>query len=257
MHHWMHAPTTLSTASLLGSGGTVTRWDYLVIHLAKSTDSLTLPSGLDEHVREKWSIVSEVSDDILAGYADAHIKRLSNAVPTLPTGWSASDYSCLDASMPPPDVEASLALQAYPFNSNKDSDSPVVLKDWIRALGTRHTGPVQMLNLDCCNPGRRPDFDAYIMAFSASIGSKYGGEGTVMSFGHDVTEWPSRKEEGEMTVAEAKESGEGYGMEGGTVVGWEDVKLLDDPESAEADRKYKVGVLRNGPIVCCTEVEIE
>ncbi|KAK5704976.1 hypothetical protein LTR97_002090 [Elasticomyces elasticus] len=268
VHHWMHAPTTLSTAALLGNGETITQWHFLIIYPASSPESLDLPSGLQHHVREKWSITAGVSDDLLANFAAAQAKRVSNAVPPLPAGWSATDYSGLDASIPPADVEASLALEAYSFGSNNTSDSPVVLKDWIRAFGTKHTGPVQMLNLDCCNPGRRPDFYSYIMAFSASVGSRYGGDATVLSFGQDVTEWSTRKEEGELTVAEAKESEKGYGTRKGQVAGWEDValvwypsiwhfaKLLDDPEYAEADRKFKVGVLRDGPIVCCTEVEM-
>jgi len=32
--------------------------------------------------------------------------------------------------------------------------------------------------------------------------------------------------------------------------------MLDDPEYAAADRKYKIGVLRDGPLIMCTEVEL-
>ncbi|TKA74548.1 hypothetical protein B0A55_04439 [Friedmanniomyces simplex] len=270
VHHWMHAPTTLSTVALLGSGATVAQWHYLLIHPTSSPHSLSLPTGLAPHVQEKWSLTSGISDDLLAHYAPAQAKRLSNPIPPLPPGWSTSNHSGLDASIPPTDLEASLALKALPLGSNKNTDTPVALKDWIRAFGTQHPGPVQMLNLLSFNPGRRADFYSYIAAFSASVGSKYGGEGAILSFGHDVTEWSSRKEEGAgmMTVAEAKESEKGYGTQEGQVVGWEDVglvwypsiwhfaKLLDDPEYAAADRKYKVGVLRDGPLVCCMEVEM-
>ncbi|KAK5704636.1 hypothetical protein LTR17_021730 [Elasticomyces elasticus] len=268
VHHWMHAPTTLSIPALLGSGPTVTSWHYLVVHLASSPESVDLPGILNQHVVEKWSITCGVPDQLLANLAAANKKRLSNPVSLLPTGWNPTDHSGLDASIPPTDVEASLSLEAHAFGSNKQSDSLFVLKDWIRAFGTKHTGPVQMLNLDCCNPGRRPDFYLYIMAFGTSVGIKYGGDATIFTGGQDVTEWSTRKTEGELTVAEAKESEKGYGTREGQVAGWEDValvwypsiwhfaKLLDDPEYAEADRKFKVGVLRDGPIVCCTEVEM-
>ncbi|KAK3111242.1 hypothetical protein LTR53_013697 [Teratosphaeriaceae sp. CCFEE 6253] len=268
VHHWMHAPTTLSTAGLIGSGATMKQWHHLIIHTASSPQALSLPPGLDDHVQEKWSITSEISDDILSSYTTALAPRLASTPPPLPPGWSASDTSGLDASVPPPDLEVSLGLQSHAFGADRETEKPVVLKDWIRSFGQTHTGPVQMLNLDSCNPGRRPDFYGYIVAFGDVGGKIYGGGATLFTFGHDVTEWSSREGEGEMTVAQAKEKGEGYGTREGPVVGWEDValvsypsiwhfaKLLDDPRYAEADRKYKIGVLRDGPLVCCTEVDV-
>jgi len=35
---------------------------------------------------------------------------------------------------------------------------------------------------------------------------------------------------------------------------WHFGKLLDDLDYAEADRKFKVGVVLDNPILCCTEV---
>ncbi|KAK0776860.1 hypothetical protein LTR75_016123 [Friedmanniomyces endolithicus] len=269
VHHWIHAPSTLSTAALLGSTDTVTQWQYLLIHQTSSPESFTLPPGLNQHVRDKWSITAEISNDLLANYAAAQAKRLSNPIPPLPTGWSASNHSALDAAIAPPDLEASLALEAHALGSNKSTDSPVVLIDWLRAFGTRHAGPVQMFNLLSYNPGRRQGFYGYLAAFAGFAGSKYGGEGAILNIGHEVEDWSSREEEGVMTVKEAKESEKGYGTEDGQLVGWEDValvwypsiwhfaKMLDDPEYAEADRKYKVGVMRDGPLCCCTEIEME
>ncbi|KAK0290916.1 hypothetical protein LTR35_001637 [Friedmanniomyces endolithicus] len=269
VHHWIHAPTTVSTAALLGSTDTVTQWQYLLVHQTRTPDSLTLPPSLDLHVQRKWSITAEVSNDLLANYANAQAKRLSNPIPPLPTGWSASNHSALDAAIAPPDLEVSLALEAHSLGSNTKTDSPVILKDWIRAFGTRHAGPVQMFNLLSYNPGRRQDFYGYLAAFADFAGSKYGGEGAILNIGHEVEDWSSREEEGVMTVKEAKESEKGYGTKHGQLVGWEDValvwypsiwhfaKMLDDPEYAEADRKYKVGVMRDGPLCCCTEIEME
>jgi hypothetical protein len=71
-----------------------------------------------------------------------------------------------------------------------------------------------------------------------------------------VTDWSSRAAEG-VEVADPKAGGSGV---------WEDValvwypslwhfaKLLDDPDYAVADRTFKQGVLRDNPILCCTEV---
>ncbi|KAK0268057.1 hypothetical protein LTR91_001584 [Friedmanniomyces endolithicus] len=269
VNHWIHAPSTLSTAALLGSTDTVTKWQHLLIHQTSTPDSLALPTGLDEHVKEKWSITAEVSDDLLATYAAAQAKRLSNPIPPLPTCWSATNHSGLDAATAPPDLEASIALEAHPLGSNKKTDSPVVLRDWLRAFGTRHAGPVQVFNLLSYNPGRRQDFYGYLAAFAGFAGSKYGGEGAILHIGHEVGDWSSREDEGVMTVKEATESAKGYGTKDGPLVGWEDValvwypsiwhfaKMLDDPEYAEADRKYKVGVMRDGPLCCCTELEME
>ena len=72
-----------------------------------------------------------------------------------------------------------------------------------------------------------------------------------------------------MTIAEAEKSAKGYGGAEGEKVGWKDTalvwypsiwhfgELLGDPEYEETDRKFKRGVLRDGSILCCTEVVVE
>lgn len=257
-HHWIHEPRDLSTAALLG-----TKWEYHIIHHTSSPDSLALPPGMEEHVTAKWSIAGETPESILETYHSTHEARLSAPVTPLPSGWSAEDHSGLDASIPPPDLEASLALKSYPLGSNRDTDKRIVLKDFIRSFGVLHKGPVQMLNLLSCLPGQRPRIYAYFQAFGESVGKKYDGAAMIPQFG--VTDWMTRKEEGELTIAEAKN----YGTEEGEKVGWEDAalvwypslwhfaKLLDDSAYAEADRKFKQGVLRDNPILMCSEVYIE
>lgn len=73
-----------------------------------------------------------------------------------------------------------------------------------------------------------------------------------------VTDWSSRASEG-AKVADPQAGGSGV---------WEDValvwypslwhfaKLLDDPDYADADRKFKVGAVRDNPILCCRAVEL-
>lgn len=107
-----------------------------------------------------------------------------------------------------------------------------------------------MFNLLSYLPEQRPRYLQYVAAFQESVGIKYGGEPVVLGFG--VHDWSSRKEE------EGKEEGR-----------WEDTALIyypslwhfgkmsDDEAYVEVDRKFKQGVLRDNPLMCCTEVEIE
>jgi len=218
-HHWIHSPQVISVKGLVGDGATVTKWDHLLIfHSPSAPESLALPSSLVQHISHKWSIAAPAfSDDAIAAYPAEHERRTAQPIPPLPPGWSALDHSGLDASDPPPDLEASLGLTSYPLGANRETDRPIVLKDYFREFGKEHAGPVQMSNLDSTNPGRRRDFYGYIQAFGASIGIRYGGEAAI--HGTDPTDWSSREAEGEVTVAEARRAGR-YGVVGAQVVGW-------------------------------------
>ena len=247
------------------------KWDYILVHRTSNLKCLDLPDylKLDEGVnlvKEKWSITVDTSEEMLASYPTAQKARLDDECAPLPLGWSAQDHSALDAATPPPDLEASLALRSHALGADKTREVPVLLKDWIRDFGQSRSGPVSMLNLLAYNPGKRSQFQQYIAAFAASVGIKHGGEAQLL--GSNIHSWSSRHAEHELNVEEAKRSERGYDVEGGSVVGWEDVgliwypsiwhfaMLLDDPEYAEADRKFKIGTLRDGPILCCTEVEL-
>jgi len=250
--HWVHSPKT-SLDALTGTGPEMQRWDYLLIANVVSSDHLAVPQYLEGKITNHWSISAPVDDAQLSTLSETDSQRASNAVPTLPPGWSLSDYSSLTASVPPSDVEASLALASTPLGSSKQS-LPTDLKAFISSFGASHTGPVNMFNIVACQPGQRMRFFGYIAAFTESIGSRYGGEAQFL--GNGVTDWSSRKAEG-AEVADPKAGGSGV---------WEDValvwypslwhfgKLLDDPDYADADRKYKVGVIHDNPILCCTEV---
>lgn len=247
--HWIHAPH-LSAAALTGPEGVIKRWDYLIIIKAPAPDSLALPKNLSSLVEENWSITVGVTN--LDNFSQAQRDRLAQPDPPLPEGWSPGDHSGLDAAEPPSDLEASLALSAYPLGSRTDGDQkPVGLKDFTRDFGTKHTGAVCMFNLLSYLPNQRPRYFEYIAAFSASVGSKYGGDAMFMGLG-GVSDWTSKAD----ATAQAQE-GE-----------WEDValihypsiwhfsKMLDDPGYMDADRRFKQGVLRDNPLMCCTEIEM-
>ena len=266
-HHWIHAPHEISVKALLGDGSHVTKWDYLLTFRTPPTtaDPLALPSTLEKLIKHKWSLTATADPAALDALPVERKRRLTSTPPPLPAGWSPSDHSALDAAIPPEDLEVSLALNSHRLGADRANDRPVILKSYLRAFGTTHPGPILMQNFDSSHPGQRPRFFNYIETFSASVGIKYGGEPAI--FSQDPTDWSSRAEEGEITVQEAQDSGT-YGVEGGTKVGWEDVALvwypsiwhfaamLDDPAYAQADREFKGGVLRDGPLILTTEVEV-
>ena len=249
--HWIHSPKT-SLDAFTGPGPQMQRWDYLVIANAEVNDPLALPSYLQSStsILNHWSITAPAD---LSTLSDGNAGRALSTPVALPPGWSPSDYSSLTASVPPSDLEASLALTAIPLGASKQSD-PIDLKSFISDFGQTHTGPVGMFNIIACQPGQRTRFYGYVAAFSESIGSRYGGEAQFLGAG--VTDWSSRVVEGAQ-VADPKANGSAV---------WEDIalvwypsiwhfgKLLDDSDYAEADRKFKVGVIHDNPILCCTEV---
>ncbi|KAM0709585.1 hypothetical protein Q7P35_003625 [Cladosporium inversicolor] len=247
--HWIHSPKT-SLDALTGSGTEMQKWDYLLISNVDANDPLALPSYLQDNttILNHWSITaptdaSTPSDDTAR----------SATPPALPPGWSPSDFSSLTASIPPSDVEASLALTATPLGASKH-DPPQDLKSFISTFGQSHTGPVSMFNIIACQPNQRSTYFNYIAAFRESVGSRYGGG--AQFFAPGVTDWSSRVAEG-AEVADPEANGSGVWEDAALVWYpsiWHFGKLLDDPDYAEADRKFKVGVVRDNPILCCTEV---
>ena len=79
-----------------------------------------------------------------------------------------------------------------------------------------------------------------------------------MFLGLGVSEWTSKADNAEKSQSAESDS----------VIGWEDIGLihypslwhfggmLDDPGYMDADRRFKQGVLRDNPIMCCTEVDV-
>ena len=251
--HWIHSPKA-SLDALTGSGPEMQKWDYLVIGNAETKDPLALPSYLQDNttttILNHWSITAP---DDLSTPSDDDARKATP--PILPPGWSPSDHSSLTASVPPSDVEASLALTATPLGASKQ-DPPKDLKSFISEFGQSHTGPVSMFNIIACNPDKRSSYFNYIAAFRESVGSRYGGG--AQFFAPGATDWSSRVSEG-VEVADSKANGSGVWEDFALVWYpsiWHFGKMLDDPDYAEADRKFKVGVIHDNPILCCTEVAL-
>ena len=247
--HWIHAPQ-LSRKALTGDGNTMKKWDYLIVTKAAGPDTFAIPKGLASSIEDSWCLTIDVSDEQLDNHKAAEQTRLATPVPELPQGWSPSNHSGLDASEPPPDLEASLALSSYPLGSRTDNGAkPLGLKEFTRTFGTKHTGPVSMFNLLSFMPDQAPRYMQYIAAFQASVGIKYGGQPSFYPSG--APHWSSKSEE----------EGQVGGWELAALVWypsiWHFSKMLDDPGYADADRKYKQGALRDNPLICCTEVDID
>ena len=245
--HWVHAPR-LSKDALTGTGKVMKKWDYLIINKATDAHSFTIPDGLASSIADSWSLTTEIPDEQLGSTKATNEKLLATPVSDLPKGWSPSDHSGLDASDPPADLEASLALASHSLGSSKDSN-PTDLKQFTRTLGPKHTGPVNMFNLLSFMPGQVGTYMQYIEAFQASIGIKYGGQPYFFSF--EGPDWSSKDQE------ELQEGG----WEAAALVWypsiWHFSKMFDDPEYADVDRRFKQGALRDNPLLCCTEVETE
>ncbi|OQO09183.1 hypothetical protein B0A48_06074 [Cryoendolithus antarcticus] len=253
--HWIHAPT-LSVPALTGTGPEMQRWEYLLICTTKSKLDFEVPSALARFVKAHWAIATTIPHEQLDALESENKRRAALIVEPLPDGWSPRNHSGLDASDPPADLEASLALSSVPLGASKSS-TPLGLKDFIATFGTAHTGPVAMFNLLAYHPRQRPRYLEYIAAFGTSIGSRYGGDPQFIGFGD--CDWSSRESEGTQ-VADPQANGSSV---------WEDCalvwypsilhfgKMLDDPEYAEVDRKYKHGALRDNPLICCTEIQLE
>lgn len=226
-------------------------WDYLLLTKASSSESLDFPDTLSTFVAKRWSLTVGIDDQELDSVVEAKQRRSSQASPPLPSGWTPEDHSGLDASDPPPDLEASLALSSYPLGSAKATPTkPVVLKDWVADFGTRHTGPIDMFNLLSYMPDGQARYLKYVAAFQESVGIKYGGEPAFIGFG-GIGDWSSKAEEG-------YESGVGWvhvALVHYPSI-WHFAKMLDDPGYAEVDRKFKQGAIRDNPLICCTEVDI-
>ena len=169
------------------------------------------------------------------------------------------DYLAIANAMPDNPLALPSYLQETEVTDHWSIVAPVEddqLANLASANATRasHQGPVSMFNLVACIPAQRPRFFGYIAAFAESVGSRYGGEAQLLGAG--ATDWSSREAEG-LEVADPKAGGSGV---------WEDValvwypslwhfaKLLDDGDYAAADREFKVSVLKDNPILCCTEV---
>ncbi|GIZ37548.1 hypothetical protein CKM354_000099200 [Cercospora kikuchii] len=242
--HWMDPPE-LSCKALYQDGTDIVQWDYLVV------SESPLPTSVENATDRVWSITTDVTDDQISALATAKADNADKVSPPLPAGWSSSDHSGLDAAIGPKDLELSLSLEAYTLGSNTNTTQAVILKDFIRDFGKAHPDePVAMLNLLAYLPGQREKYLPYAETFQKSTGSKRGGQPLLQSLtGAGGTDWSTRQED------EAVGSWRDVLLVGYPSI-WHFGKMLDDEGYQEADRKYKVGVVQDNPILFTTKVEI-
>lgn len=249
-HHWIHEPY-LSVDALTGTSTSLKKWDYLLVSKSNASGSLDLPSGIDALLSEKWSISLEVTDDLIDGLTDRKTRLASEKGPELPSGWSADNHDALDQSEPPKDLVTSLGTKA-PTLGNSKKDSKIDIKTFVRTFGTStgHTSsPIAMFNLLSFLPGQITEYFKYVGAFQEVLGPATGGQ--PLFFGFDLKEWSTK----------AQDEGRGEGVwEGAALIWypsiWHFGQMLGDEKYAKLDRDFKKDVVRDNPILCCTEVNL-
>ncbi|KAF4548196.1 Hypothetical protein D9617_30g011000 [Elsinoe fawcettii] len=244
VQHWLHVPK-LSIDHLLGRGERLTDWQYLI-----ATESKRLPAGLLRELSDHWSISAEVDEGLLAMVASMAPDAGADTTPPSFPGWNSDDHSGLDNAVAPSDLEASVGMPTRAMGSPR-SAAPPPLGDFVRAFGSKHTGPINVFNLLSYLPDQRERYFQYIAAFQKSVGSTYGGTPQLLGFG--VVDWSSRAEE-----ANNEQIGS---WEDAALIRypsiWHFAKMLDSPEYAAADRDYKQGVLRDNPLLCVVPLSID
>jgi hypothetical protein len=242
--HWIHEPH-LSRDVLLGSATQLHSWDYLVACKTLATSSLELPEALAASVSGSWTITTTIDDAQLDSLQSRLAAMKTRNIEPLPHGWSPGDHSGLDNSEAPTDVAMSLDTSSRVLKADGAADA-IKLKSFVGKFGKSHPGPIVMFNLLSFFPNKQHEYMNYIAAFKDI---SYGGEAVL--FGFDPPTWSSQKEE--------EEGGTEGGWEGTAIVRypsiWHFAKMLDDPRYANLDRKFKVGVVRDNPLICCIPVE--
>ena len=146
-------------------------------------------------------------------------------IPKLPTKATGNDSSEKIAELEPLSIQISPELDAW-FHSFSSTDG---------------AGPVSMLNF--LTYANKEQYMGYVKAFGDSVGSRYGGTPKII---------------GEVIS----------GPEGGETE-WDDMVVVQYPsithfadmlaseEYAKADRKYKVGALKDTGLLCVVEVDLQ
>ncbi|KAI0149514.1 hypothetical protein GGR57DRAFT_223164 [Xylariaceae sp. FL1272] len=239
IHHWIHEPH-LSSKALLGTGSHLIGWDYVFV------GPKDIPSAIESQIALKWSISGQSPDGTPSIRATTN-EALAKSQPTLPTGWTAENHDSLAASSPPAGIALSLDATSRRLGAEASSKE-VTIKDFTINWASYHTGPVTMFNLLSFHPGQRSIyFEGYGDGFVNVLQPLYGG--SPLLFAGGVKDWSSQSDDGDQGA-------------------WEDFSLIwypslwhfsamiNSPEYADLDRKFKPAVFDN-PLCCCTEIDLE
>lgn len=244
----MSTPTTFTLLSLRASSSpssflsSLTRLQPLwlgCVHfwIHKPHSSPALPAG-----KEKWDYLlvslSANTTNILEGISPFLERSWSVTAPTsgsIPHPTPA-ETKTLEPGWSPPDPSAFVG--ASPKQGATLTLNDALKTSILSATDLGSQTPVAMFNLLSYHPNKRETYFKYVSAFNESVGTEYGGEAMMLGLG--VTK--------------------GENWEDCALIGypsvWHFAKMLDDEAYAEVDRKYKVGVVRDNPILCCTEVRL-
>lgn len=247
-HHWIHDPR-LSVDALTGSGSELKKWDYLIFTKAINIGSSDLPSEINKLLSDKWSITAEVGDDYVDGLPGKEKIFAAAPVPTLSNGWSAENHASLDASEPPADVSLSLST-ASPVMGQDKNESKVDIKTFVRNFGTSTpgSGPIVMFNLLSFFPGKMSEYFKYVEGFLKDLGPRTGAQ--PLSLGTEVYDWSSKEEDTRDVGVWELVALVWYPSI------WHFGQMLGDEIYAKLDRDFKMGVVRDNPLICCTPVDL-
>ncbi|KAF2139586.1 uncharacterized protein K452DRAFT_289585 [Aplosporella prunicola CBS 121167] len=223
---WIITPKALSVDPLLNSD---IRWDLLLI--IPSADPL--PVELQSLVCKQWSIKIGVPSRLVNGFTERNrtlLKPDRNGIPPL-TG-------ALD--------KPRIAI------SSQDLELTDELRNWVKEFGSVSapgSGAVSMLNLLAFAPGKKQEYLKYGAEFAKSIGARRGGNAKVVG----------------TVVEDGNEKGAGL-RQGDNV--WDEVALAHYPsiwhfadmiaseDYQEANRRYRVGSLKDTLILCTSELDL-
>lgn len=218
---WIHAPESIDTDPLVSEG-----WDLLLIY----PDTTQLPSLLQGHVRTAWSVTAKVSLDTIEKLAAANTQTLPDKTPEIPP------VPTEDGQQRTSDEDVSLSITPE-------------LEAWSCSFAASSEGSKPVLMLSLLAYASKEKYLGYIKAFNEGSGTKYGGAAKMIG-----------------EVVAPRDDYEGKQHEAS---GWDDIALVQYPSIKhfvemvksegykEADRKWKVGSLKDTGLLCVVEVGLQ
>lgn len=217
VHRWVAPPTSYSTDPL-----TTTTWNVFLFFAG----SVELPDETKASVEAEWRLEADAPPPMLAASTTTN-QRFAHPrpedIPPLTGRWE-------HPHAPEP-------------ASHLEMDYSPELQAWVRLFGAREgKTAVSMFNLLAYHDGKREEYFKYVQEFTASVGKAVGAEATVFGQVASCSSTPDGKKEWEDTALVHYPS----------IYHFAD--LLGNEEYQKLDVKYKVGNVKDNPILCLTEL---
>ncbi|MCJ1441704.1 MAG: hypothetical protein MMC23_002196 [Stictis urceolatum] len=189
--------------------------------------SATLPASIKPLVTSSFHISIELADEWISNYASRN-----------------KDFLETEAEDPSPFP----AKPTLPEDPEEDLEFPLTesLREFISNFSHTYNGPVSMLNLLAFYPGKQPMYQKYIEGFAAALGPMFGNAPRLIGgiVGHEEQE------------QRAETLWELLGL-----IHYPNVasfgRMLENDAYKELDRTYKRGVVKDNPIVCLVEIDMD